>query len=47
MVLEYKETASSEEVEDVIPQAVGGKKVHLLLGIKNTSIQPTLLKVLP
>ena len=31
----------------MLPQSVGGTKVHLLLGIKNTRIQPTLLKVLP
>ena len=30
-----------------MPKTVGGSKVHLLLGIKNTKIQPVLIKVLP
>ena len=47
VIQEYKETASDSESEFTLPQSVGGTKVHLLLGIKNTRIQPTLLKVLP
>ena len=47
VIQEYKEAASSIESEYVLPQSVGGTKVHLLRGIKNTRIQPTLLKVLP
>ena len=43
---EYRESASSTELEYVLPETVGGTKVHLLLGIKNTRIQPALLKVL-
>ena len=31
----------------ILPKTVGGTKVHLLLGIKNTRIQPVLIKVLP
>ena len=30
----------------MLPETVGGTKVHLLLGITNTRIQPTLLRVL-
>ena len=44
---EFKDTASPIELEYVLPETVGGTKVHLLLGIKNIRIQPTLLKVLP
>ena len=47
VIQEYKETASDSESEFTVPQSFGGTKVHLLLGIKNTRIQPTLLKVLP
>ena len=43
-VQEYKESASSKEY--VLPQTVGETKIHLLLGIKNTRIQLTLLKFL-
>ena len=38
VIKEYKEYASSIELEYVLPQSVGGTKVHLLLGIKNTRI---------
>jgi len=31
----------------VFPEKVGGSNVHLLLGIKNTSLDPVLMKVLP
>ena len=34
-------------MEQVLPKTVGGTKVHLLLGIKNSRLQTTLLKVLP
>ena len=44
---EFKETASPAELECVLPETVGETKVHLLLGIKNTRIQPILLRVLP
>ena len=47
IIQEYKETASLTELEYVLPETVGKTKVHLLLGIKNTRIQPTLLRVLP
>ena len=36
---EFKETASPTELEYVLPETVGGTKVNLLLGIKNTRIQ--------
>ena len=44
---EYLNNASGAEKEYVLPKTVGGSKVHLLLGIKNTKIQPVLIKVLP
>ena len=47
VIQEYKETAFGSESEFVLPQSVGGMKVHLLLDIKNTRIQSTLLRVLP
>ena len=31
----------------MLPKTVGGTKVHLLLGVKNTLIQPVLIRVLP
>ena len=45
--LEYLKYASDGEKEHILPKTVGGSKVHLLLGIKNTKIQPVLIKVLP
>ena len=39
--------ASSAEKNYILPKTVGGSKVHLLLGIRNTKIQPVLIKVLP
>ena len=30
----------------ILPKTVGGSRVHLLLGVKNTRIQPVLLRVL-
>ena len=47
MIKEYTEFGQGEELEQVLPKTVGGTKVHLLIGIKNTRLQPTLLKVLP
>ena len=44
---EYKEEATGEESKTILPDAVGGSKVHLLLGIKNTKLQPKLVKILP
>ena len=43
---EYREQAEENEKNDVLPQKVGGSKVHLLLGIKNTNLDPVLVKVL-
>jgi hypothetical protein len=39
--------AEENEKNDVLLQKVGGSKVHLLLGIKNTNLDPVLVKVLP
>ena len=47
VIKEYRESASSIELEHALPETVGGTKVHFLLGIKITRIQPTLLRVLP
>ena len=44
---EFRDSSSPTEMEYILPETVGGTKVHLLLGIKNTRIQPTLLWVLP
>ena len=44
---EFRGTASPTELEYVHPETVGGTKVHLLLGIKNTRIQPVLIRFLP
>ena len=44
--VEFLEDASIEEKNYILPKSVGGSKVHLLLGIKNTKVQPVLLKVL-
>ena len=47
VIKEYTEFGHGEELEQVLPKTVGGTKVHLLFGIKNTRLQPTLLNVLP
>ena len=44
---EFKEQATGEEEDQALPKKVGGSKVHLLLGIKNTNLDPVLIKVLP
>ena len=44
---EYLKYADEDERKKVLPKTVVGSKVHLLLGIKNTSFQPVLMKVLP
>ena len=38
VIKEYKEVAQGDELDHVLPQTVGGTKVNLLLGIKNTRI---------
>ena len=40
-------TSTSTEMDYCLPETVGGTKVHLLLGSKNTRIQPVLIRVLP
>ena len=47
IIKEYKNSATTEELEYSLPETVGGSRVHLLLGIKNTRIQPTLIRTLP
>ena len=43
----YREHAEPDEKNEVLPEKVGGSKVQLLLGIKNTKLDPVLLKILP
>ena len=47
IVQEFRSTANITEKSYILPKTVGGTKVHLLLGVKNTRIQPVLIKVLP
>ena len=42
----FVSSASELEKEYILPKMAGGSKVNLLLGVKNTRIQPTLLQVL-
>ena len=42
---EFKSTANSIEKKYILPKIVGRTKVHLLLGVKNTYIQPVLIRV--
>ena len=42
IVQEFRDSASPTELEYVLPETVGGTKVHLLLGIKNTRFQVSL-----
>ena len=44
---EYREHADDGEKDEVLPEKVGGSRVQLLLGIKNTRLDPILLKILP
>ena len=44
---EFISTASTTEKEYILLKTVGGMKVHLLLGVKKTRIQPVLIRVLP
>ena len=44
---EYREHAEPDERNEVLPEKVGGSRVQLLLGIKNTKLDPVLLKILP
>ena len=43
----YREHAEPDEKTEVLPEKVGGSRVQLLLGIKNTRLDPVLLKILP
>ena len=42
---EYRSQAEGSEKDVVLPKRVGGSRVHLLLGIKNTNLDPVLVKV--
>ena len=43
---EFISSATELEKDYILPKTVGGSRVHLLLGVKNTWIQPVLLRVL-
>ena len=43
---EYRDQAGGEEKDVALPEKVGGSRVHLLLGIKNTNLDPVLIKIL-
>jgi hypothetical protein len=44
---EYLDQAGDKEKAQALPEKIGGSRVHLLLGIKNTNLDPVLIKVLP
>ena len=44
---EFKENADDEDLSTILPSIAKGSRVHLLVGIKNNNLHPTLLKVLP
>mgnify|MGYP007004153242 CR=1 FL=1 len=44
---EFRQTAAPEDEDILLPKAVGGAEVQLLLGIKNTQLDPTLIRRLP
>ena len=41
---EFRSSANSTEMSYILPKTVGGCKVHLLLRVKNTKIQPVLIR---
>ena len=47
IVQEFRSKANLAEKCYILQKTVGGTKVHLLLGVKNTLIQPVLIRVLP
>ena len=44
---EYRDQAEPVEKDFLLPERVGGSKVQFLLGIKNTNLDPVLVKILP
>ena len=42
---EFRSTANLTEKSYILLNTVGGTKIHLLLGVKNTFIQPVLIRV--
>ena len=42
---EFMSSATESEKEYVLPKTVGGSRVHLLLGVKSTRVQPVLLLI--
>ena len=46
IVKKYKDSLSINDEGDLLPEYVGGSKVKLLIGIKNTNLVPVLIKTL-
>ena len=46
IIKEYKGTLNKDESNIPLPKYVGGGKVNLLIGIKNTNLVPILIKTL-
>ena len=44
---EFRDNAGPDEIDTPLPPTVGGAKVQLLLGIKNTNLDPVMIKRLP
>ena len=45
---EYTQDETVEkDIQTILPESIGGSKVHFLLGIKNTKLHPILVKILP
>ena len=47
IVKEFKQYANPTLTSDPVPPYIAGTEVHLLLGIKNTHLDPTLITILP
>ena len=46
ITIENRDQAEEEEKDVALPEKVGGSRVHLLLGIKNTNLDPVFIKIL-
>ena len=44
---EYRAQCEPEQKDVILPMKVGGPKVQLVLGIKNTKLDPVLIQILP
>ena len=43
---EYRRTLRKRERDVILPEKIGGSKVHLLIGIKNANLTPILDRIL-